>query len=399
MKNKKKTPFVEQLEKVKALQYDKSLPLDERQERRYLKVDTIFKDIANKENRYLIYCPDIPFACSLVKIIYDYTRIMREAGYNIRILHEEDGFIPKWLDFSWVKDIPKDYLTSTKDKSYPEYKFRPSDTIIVPDGFFSIMKGFYNIKPLHKVVLALGYNGLSSMEPGVTWGTLGFNDVICLTEDIKNKYQELFPSLNYFVTGYTINEELLQPLVSKEVKPTIGLMIRDRELASKIVNIFTNKYPYFNFFQFKVLKKLSVKQYCEELKKCAVIVFVDDKSAVPAPLAEAICSNTPVITHYNRFLDNFVGATNIIVVEKIDEFGITDTLAEFCQTWSFTPTFGIVENKPLGILDNFKEESVKRNLIEVLESLQEEKIKTFTRIEKAISEGKIDTEEYTKNTL
>jgi len=391
MKKKEKSPFAKELENARKIQEDKQLPFEERQENRYKKVDYIFDELASKENRYIFYCPDIPFGCSLVKIIYEYAKITQELGYKTIVLHEVKGFIPKWFDFDWAKDIKKDYVSS-KEGGAAEYKFAPSDTIIIPDGFFTIMKGFYQINPLHKVVLAIGYNGLASMEPGYTWEAIGFKDVICISEDIKNNYQSLFPNLNYYVSSYVVDFDKLTPLESKKIKPTIGLMIRDRELASKIVNIFTNKYKYFNYFQFKVLKKLSISQYCDELSKCAVVIFADDKSAIPAPLVEALATQVPVITHKNSFLNSFQGVDTFYVTETMDEFEITDCLANFCDLWSSNPS-SVFKHSNIEIekvLNNFKEENVKLSLIEILNNLQEEKIKTFTAIEKLIDEGKID---------
>src|ERR1035437_2852829 len=207
LKTGKKSEFVKEIEDARKKQFEQSLPLEKRQEKRYDKLDTIFEEIANKSNRYLLYCPDIPFACSLVKIIYEYAKVMKDLGYTVVILHEEEGFKPNWLDFDWTKDIPKGYLSSKKDKKQAAWDFLPSDTIIIPDGFFSIIKGFYQVNPLHKIVLAVGYNGLASMEPGMNWGGLGFKDVICISEKIRDNYKSLFPSLNYYTTNYIINKE------------------------------------------------------------------------------------------------------------------------------------------------------------------------------------------------
>jgi len=172
-------------------------------------------------------------------------------------------------------------------------------------------------------------------------------------------------------------------------------MIRDRELASKIVNIFTNKYPHFNYFQFKVLKKQTVKQYCEELRKCAVIVFADDKSAIPAPLVEAVCAKVPVITHQNNFLKTFVGIESFNVIDISDEFAFADYLAEFCNLWSSNSTalFQTTGSSADLIIDNFRESNVKESLIKVVNLLQEEKIKTFTAIDEMVQKGELDNYE------
>jgi hypothetical protein len=398
-KSKEKSMFVKNLEKARNVQEDRKLSLEDRQENRYKKVEVIFEELVGKKNRYLLYCPDIPFACSLVKIVYEYAKQMIDLGYDARVLHEEKGFKPNWLDLDWVKDVKVDYLSTPKESKSPEYKFKPSDTVIVPDGFFSIMKSFYEIKPLHKVVLALGYNGLATMEPGVNWGTLGFKDVICISDGIKKQYEKTLPGLNYYTSSYLINDDLLEPVDIKEIKPVIGLMARDRELAAKIINIFTNKYPFFSYFQFKILKKLSVKKYCEELRTCSVLVFADDKSAIPAPIVETIKSQIPVITHENRFLENFKGIDSINVVEVNDEFGFADMLAKFCEVWSSVSTndFKGISIEGEALLEQFSEKNLKTSVSKIMNTLQEEKIKVFSAIEKKIEAGELENTETLKS--
>jgi len=150
------------------------------------------------------------------------------------------------------------------------------------------------------------------------------------------------------------------------------------------------------------LKKLSVQRYCEELRTCSVLIFADDKSAIPAPLVEAIKAKVPVITHSNRFLNTFEGIDTISVVETNDEFGFAEMLAKFCELWSSYSTKEFKQDlgvEAIKLLENFTESSVKQNLIKIMDNLQEEKIKTFSAIEKKIEAGELEGIEKTLKTL
>ena len=175
----------------------------------------------------------------MVKIIYEYVHILTLAGYNATVLHEVKGFTPTWLKYDWVKDIKKGYL-SEKDKqgghTNPVWDFKPTDTIIIPDGFWEVMRGLYENKTLHRVVLCLGYSGLSTIDPpGVDWSFVGVTDVLCVSEQVKEDYKKLWPTMNYYVVGYPIEFDKLQPIEKTLQTPTIGLDKLKDQSSKKIL--------------------------------------------------------------------------------------------------------------------------------------------------------------------
>ena len=121
-------------------------------------------------------------------------------------------------------------------------------------------------------------------------------------------------------------------------------------------------------------------------------MFVDDKSAIPAPIFEALAAKVPVITHSNRFLENYPLTDSIILTETNDDFELADVLASFCDKWvgENTKQFKTTNEEVQNVLKLYTEKEVKGQLIEIFNLLQEEKVKTFTAIEKLIEEGKID---------
>ena len=102
-----KSVFQQQLDQAAKTKADKAITTEERKERRYEKLNAIFEELGNKKNRYLFYCPDIPFANTMVKTIYEYANILKQAGFNAIVMHEVKPFKPDWLKYDWVKDIEK----------------------------------------------------------------------------------------------------------------------------------------------------------------------------------------------------------------------------------------------------------------------------------------------------
>ena len=390
IKQKNKSVFRKELESSFAVKRDKELTEEERKEARYKKLDKIFESIGNKENRYLFYCPDVPFANSMVKIIYEYVHMLNKAGYSAMVLHEQTGFRPHWLRYDWMKDIKVGYLSEKKKQggyTAPTWEFKPTDTIVIPDGFWEVMKGFYQIKTLHKVVLCLGYSGLTTIDPGINWSIVGVTDVICVSEQVKKDYQQFWPNMNYYVVGYEVNFDKLEPLDVTEVKPTIGLMARSREDAQQIINLFYAKHPYLDLFQFKIMKKLTTDQYFEMMRECAVLVFIDEKAGYPAPPIEALAADVPVIAPYGRGMIHILKEPNIIWTQSNDNFLVVEELAGFCLDWLEKVPETSVKSS---ILDDFKQEKVLKRLLTVMDNLQEHKIKFFTAVKKAVEEGKLD---------
>jgi hypothetical protein len=387
-KVKKKSIFQQEIIAAQKNEADKALSTEERKEKRYAKLDAIFEEIADKKNRYLFYCPDIPFACSMVKIIYEYAYRLQNAGFTVRILHEVKGFKPDWLDTPWKKDLTVIYMSEKKNNKMttPEVAFKPTDTIIIPDGFWTVMKNLYDIKTLHKVVLAFGYGGVITSEPGVNWGHLGFMDVICMSQKIADDYKVLWPRLSYYTIGYEIDLGERKSIPRNEIKPVIGIMARDREDASMFINIFYSRYPFLDMFEFKILKKLNTTQYVEALEQCAAMVLVDDQAGHPAPPIEAIALDVQTIGVYGRGLEHLKGQEGVYLIQVKDLYLLAEEVAGFCLDWIKNPTKEIKNKK---IIKNYHPDKVIVSLINTFDQFQEVKIKKFAAVRTAVDDGKL----------
>lgn len=392
---KNESVFQQELNKSLKTQFDKSLSHEDRVSRRKKKIDDLFVSLGNKTNRYIFYCPDIPFANAMVKIIYEQAYKLQSLGYKVVILHDIQGFRPTWFQEEWVlKEMTVDYLIKTKKSKIkdpkPTYSFQPLDTIIIPEGFWSVMQGFYDVKQVHKVVMCFGYSGLIATEPGLDWSMLGFTDVVCISEQVKSDYEHLWPQLNYHVAPYslkTLEQVDVIPPVLKQ--PTIGLSIRNREEAQMLVNIFLAKYPYLDMFSFKILKQMGTVDYLKALNECALLVFVEENAGHPMPPLEALALDVPTVLNNGRGLGHLGSQEGVYSFESRDVFVMAEDIASFCLDWLENKTQPINDKK---ILENYTETKSKEELGKVFNELQEHKIKLLKAIETALNEGKLEEE-------
>lgn len=394
-KIREKSPFQKSLETGMKNQRDAALPLEKRIAERVQKLEGIFQQLGDKTNRYLFYCPDIPFACSTVKIIYQHAAYLNAMGFNATILHEVKGYKPTWLkQEEIVKGVKTIYLSEKKKDgkiSKPSFNFLPTDTIIIPEGFWTVMTGFQETKMLHKVVMAFGYGGFLTAEPGANWASLGFTDVLCISEGLRQDYEKLWPNLKYHTIGYDIDQTEFSPLPTKDIKPDIALSCRSREDAQAIINIFYSKYPMLDMFQFKILKRLDTDDYATLLKQSCVMVFVDEKSGHPAPPLEALSCEVPVISVFGRGQEHLAEQQGMIWLASNDIFGIVETLAEFCLNWL---EHNVVPITDKAILDKYNVDVIKTKLLNVYEELQAHKIKLFSAVKTAAEAGKLDEQAF-----
>ncbi len=386
-----KSDFAKSLEAGFKKQEDLKQTEEERKASRYEKLDKIFEQLGDKKNRYLFWCPDIPFPCSTVKVIYQHAAYLNAMGYNAIILHEVKGFRPTWLkQEGLIKESKVIYLSEKKKDgriSKPSFAFSPTDTIIIPEGFWTVMTGFAETKTLHKVVMVFGYGGFATAEPGANWGALGFTDVLCVSEGLREDYEKLWPNLAYHTIGYDINQEEFAPIPANEIMPEIALSCRSREDAQSIINIFYSKYPMLDMFQFKVMKKLDTNEYAASLRQSCVMVFQDEKSGHPAPPLEAISCGVPVISVFGRGQEHLAEQQGIVWVASNDPFGIVEALAEFCLNWLEHNVQPITDK---AILDKYNVEVIKTKLSDAYTELQQHKIKLFSAVKQAVDEGKLE---------
>ncbi len=345
--------FKSQLEKELKNKRIEGYSEDKQKEIRIASIDEIIKEIDDRSNRYIFYCPDIALVNPLLKLVYEVAMEAKKAGYNVVILHEMNGFKAKWLyessDYSEYRKLPVDYIINKASKKSKKqknmYSFKVSDTLIVTDAYQDMLENILSeesLKLVQKVVLVTGYMGLASLNPSMTYEKLNVGSLIFFDSNIKDDYTKLFQTKNYLVDNYPVSTGFNRNVVNpKMVYPVIGITsIGNNDKAQQLINVFYNRYPNLNVFTFKTLARDTMDMFIDNAATCAAIVIRDKNIVTKQMVYEFLNMGVPsIIPKRREFADNKIIVENFTVED--DVFEIADQIAKFCQYWLSTSTANI----------------------------------------------------------
>lgn len=365
---------------------------------KYKTLEQVISDLDNKNNRYVFYCPDIVLVNSLVKLIYETAYEAWAEGYEVVILHEINGFKCKWLyeleEYKHLKDIPVDYIIKKKGaktkRTSNQYAFKPADTLVVPDQFIEMLENLVSVKILQKVVLVTSYTGLSSIQPGTDFKSLGVDKVIFAEKTLARDYSSLFSGLDAaFIDKYPINADIFKVRDEKNVIPLITVsQIGNNDFVQQVINVFYNKYPNLRVFNFRLLDRNNMNLYTENLNRAAMLLVLDKSLASMQMIYEAIQMGCPVGTTKRQEAEREI-AENTYLGDTA--FEVADNLAFFCQTWLGNRTKVFTEETlKFKDLSEYTYENFGKQVIDVVEELRQKRIEFFTKV-KASTDAAVST--------
>lgn len=369
--------FSEQLnEKLRQKKLENLSPEDKK-EREVNLVKTFLRDIENRDNRYIFYCPDLTFPLQILRTVYQTAAKLKEFGFNSYVLHETKGFKPEWLKEKY--DVNVLYINTDTKKKTHSFPFKPNDTFIVPDGFIGIMESVYDNVAITKIVYLMSYEGIAVIKQH-DWSVLGFNKVISVSQELIDDYKAIYPQLDYYYLPFYINTQDIKPKVDVEnLKPIITLFSRNKREASQLINIFYNKYGFLNVFDFRVIRTLDSDAYYKAISESCLMVVIDGEAGCMVPPLEASYFGTPVIMYENRSVKHLDFYADKITKVPKDIFFIAEEIANFCLAYLEKSNKGIyvpVENKEYSI-ENFNKKVL------LFEDLQQQLELRFSNVLKA----------------
>lgn len=392
--------FKKQLEKQFREKHYAELDDNKKNEIKLNTVNVILKEINDKNNRYIFYCPDIALVNPLVKLVYETAFEVKKAGYNVIILHELNGFKAHWLydhsDYEEYRTLPVEYIINKVSKKSKReknmYSFRASDTLIVTDAYQDMLDNILSeesLKLVQKIVLVTGYMGLSSIQPGMDYNRLNVNSLIFFDESIKADYDKLFNTKAYLVNNYPISNGFKKNTVDpSEVYPVIGITsIGNNDKAQQLINVFYNRYPNLSMFVFKVISRDNMETFIDNLATSAAIVVLDKNIVTKQMIYEYLSiGGTPIIPKRREFFDDPILMKNFVVED--DVFEMAATIANYCQYWLNTPTSEI-KNTMLKLadeleLDKLTVEDFGNTVRTVFNELHDNRHKTFSGLKEML---------------
>lgn len=355
-------------------------------------LDSVLDDLDKNKNRYIFYCPDIILVNSLVKLIYETAYEAHKAGYQVVILHEMNGFKCNWLvkdkDYKHLSELNVDYIITKKGnkttRTDNKYAFKPGDTLIIPDQFVEMLENLIDVKILQKVLFITSYAGLSALQPGMDFKSLGIDKVIFSDKKLALDYSTLFDNMDLlFLDNYPINKDLFKTRDDKKVLPLITIShIGNNDFVQQVINIFFNKYPNLRVFNFRLLDRNNLPIYVENLEKAAACLVLDKNLNSLQMINEAMAMGCPVLTTKRQEMDVeflkhiWIGDT---------PFEVADGLAEYCEGWLTNLTTDITNTVvSLNEIGTKTYENFHLQVLEAIESLKENRQQFFDKVQKSL---------------
>jgi len=227
-------------------------------------------------------------ARAAVKNIYDMALILKENGFNTKILVEEKEYtgVKGWLGDVY-ESLPIAIIKEDK------VEIQADDTVVVPEQYSNILQQLSNVKCTKIMLLQQKEFMFETLPIGSRWSEHGFEKCITTTEAAKKYILEYFPeSLVYIIPPFI--GDVFKPS-ERPAKPLVAISCRDRSVHRKIISEFYLKYPHLRWITFRDMIQMTYDEFAGELSECMVSVWVDDESTFGTFPLESMKSGVPII--------------------------------------------------------------------------------------------------------
>jgi len=342
-------------------------------------LDSAIEKIKNKEQKIIFLVPDTKGnAKSSVMHIYSQALTLKKMGYNVSILHEKNDFIKVG---SWYGAECDELEHMTIEDN--NLVVGPSDFIIVPEVYGSVFEQIEKMT-IEKVIYVQSYDYmLEAFSPGKSWTDLGVEECITTSNTLKNMIEDTVPVKDVQFIEPFIGDSFKRN--DKPQKPIIAIHCRDTRKAAKIIKAFYLKYPLYRFISFKDMHAMNHEDFAQNLRECAVSIWVDDDSSFGRFPIESIKCNVPVIGKVPNIIPEWMTDDNGIWV--YDENQIAEIVSSFIKNWLEDTLPENLKSVDQTILDRYTSDIFDKNVSEVFEYLFNKKIGKLETIKENINKS------------
>ena len=290
------------------------------------KLEKSIQNMKDKNSKiYLLVQDTQGNAKASIAYIYRLGLTLLNEGYNAVILHEKSDYVGvgEWLGEEYMERLPHQSIDNQSLEVSPE------DFIVVPELYGFVMNQITKL-PCGKIVLCQAYDHiLETLQPGQTWGQLGFHKCITTTDEQKE-----------YITGVmrNVSVDILEPYISDKfskqtlpAKPIVALFSREQRDSINLVKTFYLKYPQYRWITFRDMRNLSEQQFADGLKDVCLSIWIDETSSYGTFPLESMKSNVPVIGLVPNLLPKWMNEGNGFWVNNKTQ--LVDFTSEFLQSW------------------------------------------------------------------
>ena len=263
-------------------------------------LDNVIEKLEEGNYTSYFFLPDFEKESGGVKLTYDHVRCMNENGFKAVVIHQKEGFKPKWLEDYYPKgedgnfeNIPMLYLDSGN------LPINIEDFFFIPEGFPNIMENLAKQSaPCKRVVFCQNwYYVLNALPPGIFWRHYGIEDCMSVSKVQTDYLNMIMPGMKFKQVYGHIPSDVFYPPEKMTDKKMQVAFIPSRDGGTKAHNVIKTFYalfPHFKFIQFAEVRDLPKEDYATLMRESAFYAHFDEYSSWGTAPIEAFLSKTLV---------------------------------------------------------------------------------------------------------
>ena len=267
---------------------------------------------------------------SALEYIYRTALVLKEKGYNVKIIHNEKDFVGVR---DWLGDVYADLPHANTETE--NVNISASDFLFIPEIFANVMMQTKKL-PCKKVILVQNANNITEFLPvSQDLENLGILDAIVTTKNQEAKFKDWFGGVRTHIVSPSI-----KPLFNKGTAPQkllINIVSKEQSDVNRIVKPFYWKNPIYKFVSFRDLRGLSQELFANALREAAITIWLDDTTPFGYSCLEALRSGGLVLAKIptepsDWMLDENGLTDSVIWFESLDE--VVEMLPSAVRSWT-----------------------------------------------------------------
>lgn len=253
-------------------------------------IEKSIEKLVNKDFNVMFFVVDTKgIPSGSLAYIYETAYQLKEAGYNVKMLHAEKEFVGvgSWLGEKYAElpheTIDKDNTTTVS----------PADFLFIQEVYTSAMSATKQL-PCKRIVIFQNFSLLADTCPmGVSFDDLKIRSCVATTEDLKEKIKTFFPDVKVDIVHRAIPSYFES---QKNKKLIINIVANDKHEINEIVKPFYWKYPQYKWVAFRPIPNNLVREdFAKALKESFATIWCDTKTDFGQSAVEALAAGNIII--------------------------------------------------------------------------------------------------------
>ena len=222
-----------------------------------------------------------------LEYIYRTALTLKELGYNVAMLHQEEEFIGVR---DWLGDAAADLPHHNIEKENVEIS--ACDFLFIPEIYANVMSKTKEL-PCKRVAILQNFGYLTEVIPmGASWGDLKIRDCIATSESLKSRLNSVFPEVRVNVVHPSI-PGYFKP--GGEKKLIINVVSKNQSEVNAILKPFFWKFPQYSWVPFRNVANLPRKEFASALAEGFATLWCDTTTDFGYSALEAMACGSIVI--------------------------------------------------------------------------------------------------------